>query len=422
MELQPTLNIGVIGDVMNGKTSLVNSITSTDTKRHKKEKERGHTLKLGYANSKIYKCSTCSEPKCYSSTNGNSDSKKCVHCDSETKLVAHISFVDCPGHDSLMATMLNGTCVMDATILVESVTNKLFPGKQTREHLKVADITNIPNVCVCLNKMDTVKKEYGKDRCKELKKFLNDTSCKDSDIIPISANLNLQVDYVLQMIVNAVEKLKVDRSDDNETCKMIGVRSFNVNKKHIDYKEVKGVVIGGTILKGSLKPGDDIVVYPGNFVNDKYCPISTSVINIHSESNSLEEAHSGGLVAVETTIDPYFGKDKLAGSCIFKGKTNIKVFKTIRAVTEQFNSDKDQLMKEQQVFVNCNAKNIVCTIVKVKKNKIELLGKEALCAEIDDRINISVIEGRTKRLVRIGRIVEGDKYELASPDDFFYES
>ena len=85
------------------------------------EQVRSITIKLGYANAKIYKCTSCPEPDCYSSYQSNKeDDFKCLKFQSSVKLVRHISFVDCPGHDILMATMLTGAAVMDAALLLIS--------------------------------------------------------------------------------------------------------------------------------------------------------------------------------------------------------------------------------------------------------------------------------------------------------------
>lgn len=78
---------------------------------------------LGYANAKIYKCDNpkCSRPASYiSGGSSKDDSFVCLRpaCNGRFQLVRHVSFVDCPGHDILMATMLNGAAVMDAALLL----------------------------------------------------------------------------------------------------------------------------------------------------------------------------------------------------------------------------------------------------------------------------------------------------------------
>jgi translation initiation factor 2 subunit 3 len=76
---------------------------------------------LGYANAKLYKCNKCKSPDCFRAFGSDKEDRpKCENkdCDGHYELQRHISFVDCPGHDILMATMLNGAAVMDAALLL----------------------------------------------------------------------------------------------------------------------------------------------------------------------------------------------------------------------------------------------------------------------------------------------------------------
>lgn len=104
-----------------GKSTLVRAISGVNTVRHYKEIFRNITIKLGYANSKLYKCPTCQPPECFKSFgSGKEDNPKCTTpgCESTLLLIRHVSFVDCPGHDVLMATMLAGAAVMDSALLL----------------------------------------------------------------------------------------------------------------------------------------------------------------------------------------------------------------------------------------------------------------------------------------------------------------
>lgn len=116
---QATINIGTIGHVAHGKSTLVRAVSGTNTVRLFREKLRNITIKLGYANAKLYKCSACEPPDCYKSFNSaKPDSVECTKCGADLILTRHVSFVDCPGHDALMATMLAGAAVMDAALLL----------------------------------------------------------------------------------------------------------------------------------------------------------------------------------------------------------------------------------------------------------------------------------------------------------------
>ena len=130
---QATINIGTIGHVAHGKSTVVKAISGVQTVRFKTEKVRNITIKLGYANAKIFKCSSvkCLRPGNYRA-NGSAtgDEPICDKCGSTMVLQRHVSFVDCPGHDILMATMLNGAAVMDAALLLIAG-NESCPQPQT---------------------------------------------------------------------------------------------------------------------------------------------------------------------------------------------------------------------------------------------------------------------------------------------------
>lgn len=114
---QATINIGTIGHVAHGKSTVVKAISGVQTVRFKNELERNITIKLGYANAKIYKCDNpdCPRPTCYRSYKSEKEvDPPCERdgCSGKYRLLRHVSFVDCPGHDILMSTMLSGAAVM----------------------------------------------------------------------------------------------------------------------------------------------------------------------------------------------------------------------------------------------------------------------------------------------------------------------
>ena len=116
MNVQSDVNIGLVGHVDHGKTTL----TKADT--HSEETKRGISIRLGYADIEFRKCPECDEPECYTT------SEKCEHCGSETELIRKVSFVDAPGHETLMATMLSGAAIMDGAVLVIAA-NESCPSK-----------------------------------------------------------------------------------------------------------------------------------------------------------------------------------------------------------------------------------------------------------------------------------------------------
>src|SRR3989338_8305384 len=125
---QPVLNIGMVGHVDHGKTTLLERLSGKWTDTHSEELKRGITIRLGYADVTFRKCVKCGGAKAYTIK------EECPVCKSETIPLRKVSFVDAPGHESLMATMLSGATIMDGALLLVAA-NEECPQPQTREHL-----------------------------------------------------------------------------------------------------------------------------------------------------------------------------------------------------------------------------------------------------------------------------------------------
>jgi len=419
---QPTINIGMIGSVSNGKSSITEKITGIKTQKYASEKERNITIKLGYANAKIYKCNTCPEPNCYQSCQSEIFSLNCKFCNENMTLVKHISIVDCPGHLALMATMLNGTSVMDCTILVESASNN-GTASQTNEHLMATNLVNLPNKIVCMNKVDLTKKDIALTKIAALKTKLQEFEItKDSPVIPIAANYGINIDVLCQYIC---EYIPEPIRDLTAVLKMIVVRSFNVNKQEIDVNDLQGGVVGGTIIRGTLNKGITVTIYPGlidkNSINSSnstkwtYTPLKAKVISINSEKNNLEFAIPGGLIGVQLDIDPGLtGKDGLVGNLITlttNNQTNFKIYETI--FVEFSLLDRENLLEEtvkpnDDLIINCNSSNTKGKIIKIRKNKMEInLTENPLCLEIGDYITISKVFEKNMIIIGRGTVLDG---------------
>merc|ERR1719386_118186 len=113
-------------------------------------------------------------PDCYRSF--GSSTPDVVPCEEggNFRLVRHVSFVDCPGHDILMATMLNGAAVMDAALLLVAG-NEPCPQPQTSEHLAAVEIMRLKNIIIVQNKVELVKENQAQAQHEEIKKFVAGT-------------------------------------------------------------------------------------------------------------------------------------------------------------------------------------------------------------------------------------------------------
>lgn len=320
---QATINIGTIGHVAHGKSTVVKAISGVQTVRFKNELERNITIKLGYANAKIYKLDDPNVDETTSYRSFSSDRE--IHPKSEVpgsdaryNLVRHVSFVDCPGHDILMSTMLSGAAVMDAALLLIAG-NEPCPQPQTSEHLAAIEIMKLKHVIILQNKVDLMKEETALEHQKSISKFIRGTIASGAPIVPISAQLKYNIDAVNEFIVKTIP---VPVRDFTATPRLIVIRSFDVNKPGAEVDELKGGVAGGSILSGVFKLGDEIEIRPGVVTTDQngkpHCkPIFSTVVSLYAENNDLKFAVPGGLIGVGTKCDPSLCRaDRLVGHVV----------------------------------------------------------------------------------------------------------
>ena len=230
------------------------------TVRFKNELERNITIKLGYANAKIYQCKDplCPRPGNFL-TRGSSTEDVVVQGKWTYELVRHVSFVDCPGHDILMATMLNGAAVMDAALLLIAG-NEPCPQPQTSEHLAAVEIMKLQHIIILQNKIDLVKEAAALQQHEDIKAFVKGTVADSSPIVPISAQLRYNIDVAAEYITNYIP---VPVRDFTSDPKMIVIRSFDVNKPGQEVQDLRGGVAGGSIIQGVLRVGQEIEIRPG---------------------------------------------------------------------------------------------------------------------------------------------------------------
>ena len=308
---QPEVNIGSAGHVDHGKTTTVQAITGVWASAHSEELRRGITIKVGYADAAFYKCPHTPAPAAYST------STVCPVCGKETKLLRAVSFVDCPGHESLMTNMLAGAFLMDGALLVVAA-NEPVPKPQTREHLQALQMLGMKRIVIAQNKVDLVTDSEAKKNRDQILKFVDKTVAEGAPIVPISAQQRLNIDALIEALE---EMIPTPKRDVNADSLMYVVRSFDVNRPGAEIQALSGGVLGGSLTRGELHVGDEVELRPGmvDERSGKYVPIITKVSALQTGAGVAETVGPGGLVAVGTHLDPTFTKsDQMVGSVIGK--------------------------------------------------------------------------------------------------------
>ncbi|MEM5853976.1 MAG: translation initiation factor IF-2 subunit gamma [Candidatus Aenigmatarchaeota archaeon] len=397
-KLIPEVNIGMLGHVAHGKTSLTEAITGKRTLTHSEELKRGITIRLGYADASFYKCTNCGK---------YSTSIKCPYCFSDTELQRTVSFIDAPGHETLMATVLTGAALMDGAILVIDATQKC-PQPQTREHLKALELIGIKNVIIVQSKIDLVSEEQAIKNYEEIKDFIKDTTVEKAPIIPVSSQHRINIDAVIE----AIEKfIPTPKRDESKEFKMFVARSFDINKPGTGIKNIVGGVLGGSIIQGKVKVGDEVEIRPGVRMKEKYKPLFTRVAGLQKAKFDLEEAGPGGLLGMLTELDPALTKaDSLVGNVVgHVGELpeavedlEIEINLLERVVGTEDLKKMNPIRVGEALMVNAGTTRSVGVVSEMKKDKIKIELKIPVCVEKSDKIVISrQIEGRW-RLVGYG--------------------
>ncbi len=403
--IQPTVNIGLVGHVDHGKSTLVERLSGTWTDTHSEEIKRGITIRLGYADTSIFYCEKCKE---------HSTKEKCPKCNGKGKLIRKVSFIDAPGHETLMATMLSGAAIMDGALLLIA-TNEECPQPQTQEHLMALEIIGVKNIIIIQNKVDLVSQKEALKNYKQIKSFIKGSIAESAPIIPISALQNVNINSLLESIEKTI---KTPKRDDKKPPKFFIARSFDVNRPGTEIDNLIGGVLGGALKEGKLKVNDELEIRPGYRIEREgkvqWKSVFTKITGLKTGGSLAKEISPGGSIGILTELDPSVVKsDSLTGN-VAGLKDNLppvretlilepKLLKRVVGAKDELLVD--PIKKDEPLMLNVNSAATIGTVVKLEKNKVHVNLKIPVCCE-KERVTISRRIGTRWRLIGYGNILE----------------
>ena len=391
----PELNVGVVGHIDHGKTTLLSQLTGKFTDTHSEELKRGITIKLGYADMTIYK--------------DGSD----YNIKKKGTAQRYVSFIDAPGHEMLMATMLSGAAIIDAALLVVSASEGIKP--QTREHFMALQAKKISNIIIIQNKIDLVTKEQALENYKKIKEFLKGSLSEDAAIIPVSAQQKINIDKILEELC----KLDIPKRDETSEPIFLVARSFDINKPGTIIEKLKGGVLGGILKKGKLKVGDEIEIKPGLSIKkanqQTYETLTTKILSLHKGSDSVKEVLPGVSISIETELDPFLTKTDSLTGCLASLKNklpeishNLKIksnlFKEVLGTAEH--QEVEPLKTKEMLMLSANTTITVGTVEKISGDNLELSLNIPVVALKGDNVGIARNINGHWRLIGFGEILE----------------
>ena len=391
----------MVGHVDHGKTTLTKALTGEWTDRHSEEIKRGISIKLGYADAAFYKCKTCPDPEGYSNL------PTCKKCGGEAELLRTVSFVDSPGHETLMATMLCGAAIMNGAVLLIAA-NETCPQPQTKEHLMALNIVGIKKIIIVQNKIDIVDEVKGTANYNQIKQFTKGTVAEDAPIIPVSAHHDANLDVLIKTIQERIPTPEFDRT---KPLFMYIARSFDVNKPGTVPTDLRGGVLGGSILQGEVGIGDEIEIAPGDKKGKEWVNIHTKVMSLISGGEELQKLHPGGLIGIGTELDPHQTKaDTMLGKIVGKPGNlppiwesftmDLNLLERVVGMAEELKVD--PIKTNESLVLNIGTATTVAVVKSVRERFCEVSLKRPVCFDMKQRIGVSRrVKGRW-RLIGFG--------------------
>jgi len=245
--LEQNIILGTAGHIDHGKTSLVKALTGVETDRLKEEKERGITIELGFASLDL--------------PNGQ-----------------HIGIVDMPGHEKFVKNMVAGSSGIDVVTMVIAADEGVMP--QTREHMEICNLMGVKHGVVALTKIDMVDDDLLELALEDINDFVQGTFLEDKPVIPLSSATGEGIEKfisTLEWICSNIPKRQFSSIFRLPVDRVFSMKGF-------------GTVITGTLTSGSIKVGDNVMVYPRQ--------ITSKVRGIQVHSSSVEIAEAGTRTAI----------------------------------------------------------------------------------------------------------------------------
>jgi translation initiation factor 2 subunit 3 len=403
---QPEVNIGLVGHVDHGKTTLVQALSGEWTDQHSEELKRGISIRLGYADATFRECPDREEPDRYTVDEECPDG-------SASDPLRTVSFVDAPGHETLMATMLSGAALMDGAVLVVSA-NEPVPQAQTEEHLMALDIVGIENIVIAQNKIDLADAEEARENYEQIESFVEGTVAEGAPVVPVSAQQEVNLDLLIQTIE---EEIPTPDRDSDADARLQVARSFDINRPGTTWESLTGGVLGGSLSQGKLAEGDEIALRPGREVEEggqtEWRPLETEVRSLQAGGNDVDEATPGGLLGVGTGLDPAVTKgDALAGQVagppgtlppVHEGFT-MSVELLDRVVGSENGDGVEEISTGEPLMLTVGTATTVGSVTSARGGECEVQLKRPVCADPGVKIAINRRVGARWRLIGFGTL------------------
>ncbi len=314
--------IGTAGHIDHGKTALVRALTGIDTDRLKEEKERGITIELGFA-----------------------------HLDLGER---RFGVVDVPGHERFIKSMVAGAGGVDLVCLVIAADEGIMP--QTREHLDICQLLGVKRGVVALTKSDLVDADWLALVQEEVREYLRGSFLDGAALVPVSARTGAGLDDLRAELVRLCDEVPARAADG----------TFRLPLDRVFPLHGFGTVVTGTILGGTIKVGDPVVVHPRG--------LEAKVRGVEVHGAGEGSARAGMRCALNLSG---VGKQDLARGDVIAAPGAVAPSHLIDARVRYLRTSRAPLGRRTRVLVHHTTAQVLATLVLIDRDQLQP-GEEGL--------------------------------------------
>ncbi len=311
--------IGTAGHVDHGKTTLIKALSGIDTDRLIEEKKRGITIELGFA-----------------------------HIPNDAGY--NIGVIDVPGHEKFIKHMLAGIGGIDFVLFVVAADEGIMP--QTREHFEILNSLGIDDGIIAVTKTDMVEEEWLEMLLEEVDEYFRGSFLEGKPVIPVSAATGEGLEDLKAEII-----AKCDRPNKRREEKEL----FRLPVDRVFTMQGFGTVVTGTLMDGSVKVGDDVIIYPERK--------KAKVRGIQTYGRETDIALAGQRTAINLSG---VSKEDIDRGDITAYQDAVTVTSMIDAELSIFSSTDRVVLNNSRVHLYCGSDEVLCKVI--------LLDRDALSA------------------------------------------
>jgi len=328
------LILGTAGHIDHGKTSLIKAVSGVDTDRLKEEKERGITIELGFASLDL--------------PSGQ-----------------HLGIVDVPGHEKFVKNMVAGATGIDIVAMVIAADEGVMP--QTREHMEICTLLGVKHGLVVLTKTDLVDEEWLELALEDIREFTLGTFLENAPILPVSSATGRG----LPEFVQALDELS--RSIPQRPPSSL----FRLPVDRVFTMKGFGTVITGTLISGSIRVGESVMVYPRD--------ITAKVRGIQAHNRGVDEAVAGMRTAINFQG---LEKEMVARGDVLGSPEALKPSYMVDAAFHYLKSNAKPLKNRSRVRFHTGTSEILGRVILLDRDELQPGGEALVQLRLDAPVAI----------------------------------